>query len=60
VVDVLVNGRNLVASLRQVELPYAAREGKPDLAGSYVGLPPEGDFLPSLRLLGEALRPRQP
>ena len=29
------------------------REGRPDLAGRYVGLPPEKIFLPSPRLLGE-------
>ena len=29
------------------------REGKPDLAGSYAGLPREEVFLPSSRLLGE-------
>ncbi len=52
-VDVLVNGRNLVDMLRDVELPFAAYEGKPDLAGRYVGLPPEDVFLPSPRLLGE-------
>lgn len=52
-VAAFVNGRNLVDILREVELPFATREGKPDLAGSYVGLPPEEIFLPSLRLLGE-------
>jgi hypothetical protein len=52
-VNVFVNGRNLVDILREVELPFAAREGKPHLAGSYVGLPPEDVFLPSPRLLGE-------
>ncbi len=52
-VNVFVNGRNLVDILRGVELPFAAREGKPDLAGNYVGLPPEEVFLLSPRLLGE-------
>jgi hypothetical protein len=52
-VNVFVNGRNLVDIPREVELPFAAREGKPDLAGSYAGLPPEDVFLPSPRLLGE-------
>lgn len=52
-VAVFVNGRNLVDILREVELPFATREGRPDLAGSYVGLPPEEVFLPSPRLLGE-------
>jgi hypothetical protein len=50
-VDIFVNGRNLVQILREVELPFATREGKPDLAGSYVGLRPAEVFLPSSRLL---------
>ena len=36
-VDVFVNGRNLVDVLREVEVPFAVREGKLHLAGSYVG-----------------------
>jgi hypothetical protein len=52
-VAIFVNGRNLVDIFREVELPFATREGKPDLAGSYVGLPPEEVFLPSPRLLGD-------
>lgn len=52
-VAVFVNGRNLVDILREVELPFAAREGRLKLAGRYVGLPPEEVFLPSPRLLGE-------
>jgi hypothetical protein len=51
-VAVFVNGRNLTEIMREIELPFAARDGKPDLAGSYVGLPPEAVFLPSQRLLG--------
>jgi hypothetical protein len=38
VVNVFVNGRNLVDVLREVVLPFTVQEGKPDLAGSYVGL----------------------
>jgi hypothetical protein len=52
-VNVFVNGRNLVDILREVELPFVAREGNLQLAGSYVGLRPEEVFLPSHRLLGE-------
>lgn len=51
-VDILVNGRNLVETLRELELPFATREGKPDLAGRYAGLRPADVFLPSSRLLG--------
>ena len=52
-VNILVNGRNLVDIVREVELPIRVREGKPHLADRYVGLPPEEIFLPSPRLLGE-------
>lgn len=52
-VDVFVDDRNLVELLREIELPFAVREGKPGLAGSYAGLPPEEVFLPSPRLFGE-------
>jgi hypothetical protein len=52
-VAIFVNDRNLIDILREVELPFATREGKPDLAGSYAGLPPDEIFPPSPRLLGE-------
>jgi len=52
-VNIFVNDRNLVDILREVELPFRAQEGRPHLAGKYVGLPPEDIFLPSPRLLGE-------
>jgi hypothetical protein len=52
-VDIFVNDRNLVDIVREVELPFAARGGKPRLAGTYIGLPAEDVFLPSPRLLGE-------
>jgi hypothetical protein len=51
-VEILINGRNLVDLTREVESPFAARDGQPHLAGSYVGLPPGAIFLPSRRLLG--------
>jgi hypothetical protein len=46
-VAIFVNDRNLVVILREVKLPFATREGRPHLAGSYSGLPPEEIFLPS-------------
>ena len=55
-VDIFVNDRNLVDIVREVELPFAARGGKPRLAGTYIGLPAEDVFLPSPRLLGETTR----
>jgi hypothetical protein len=55
-VDIFVNDRNLVDIVREVELPFAARDGKPRLAGTYIGLPAEDVFLPSPRLLGEPVK----
>ena len=52
-VAIFVYDRNLAEILREVELPFAMREGKPHLAGSYIGLPPEEVFLPSPRFFGE-------
>ena len=49
---IFVNGRDLTDVIREIELPFARREGKPDLAGDYAGLPPEAVFFPSRRLLG--------
>ena len=40
--------------VRETEIPFAMRDGQPDLAGSYSGLYPEEVFLPSRRLLGES------
>ena len=51
-VVIFVNDRGLPGITREVELPFAARDGKPELAGNHVGLPPETIFLPSHRLLG--------
>jgi hypothetical protein len=57
VVEIAVNGRNLIDLLRQVELPVATREGNPEIAGSYEGLPPDVVFFPSRHLLD---RPNPP
>jgi hypothetical protein len=51
-VVIFVNDRDLTGIAREVELPFAARDGRPELAGDYAGLPPEAVFLPSQRLLG--------
>ena len=56
VVEIFVNGRNLKEVIREIERPFAAQEGKPELAGDYDGLPPEDVFLPSRRFLGERER----
>ncbi len=51
-VVIFVNERDLREIASEVELPFAARDGRPELAGDYVGLPPEAVFSPSRRLLG--------
>lgn len=53
VVEIVVNGRRLAELVAEVELPFAAREGHPDLAGSYDGLPAEHVLPPSRHYLGE-------
>ncbi|MEL7120906.1 MAG: hypothetical protein AAFO07_15750 [Bacteroidota bacterium] len=40
VVDIYINGWNLIERLHAIELPFAANEGNPSLAGAYEGLPP--------------------
>lgn len=52
-VGIFINGRNLVDMVREVELPFAASEGRTRLAGKYVGLPVEAVLFPSRRLLGD-------
>ena len=53
-VSISINGRDLVQIVREMKLPFAARDGKPDLAGGYVGLSPSEVFFPSRRFLGES------
>lgn len=44
---ILINGRSLVEIIRDVELPYATQEGSPEIAGTYLELPP-AEVLPEL------------
>jgi hypothetical protein len=39
VLDIVVDGRNLLEFLRDAEMPFAVAEGHPDLAGKYEALP---------------------
>lgn len=55
-VAIFVNNQDLTKITKEVELLFAARDGKSELAGDYVGLPPGAVFLPSHRLLGEPER----
>jgi hypothetical protein len=48
-----LGGVSLRDLVRTVELPFARREGNPDLAGSYAGLAGEGVRWPSRHFLGE-------
>jgi hypothetical protein len=34
-----INGRDLLEMVRDIEIPFAAREGHPDIAGTYGALP---------------------
>jgi hypothetical protein len=52
-VAIRINGRRLVDLIRDVELPFALREGHATLAGAYLGIPAMVAFLPSRHLLGE-------
>jgi hypothetical protein len=41
VVQVLIDGQDLIACLKGLEAAHAAAEGRPNIAGSYLGLSPE-------------------
>ena len=43
VVAIWVNGRNLLEIVREIEMPFAIKEGHPNIAGGYVGLSLGGD-----------------
>jgi hypothetical protein len=48
-----IGGTPLPDLVRKAELPFARREGKPHLAGSYAGLSPDEVRRPSRHFLGE-------
>lgn len=50
---ITINGRNLMAIVRDVEEPFARRERNPDRAGAYTYFGPAISFLPSRHFLGE-------
>jgi hypothetical protein len=52
-VHIIINGRDLIEILREIELPFATREGHPRIAGAYSGLSPDRVFLPSRHFFGE-------
>src|SRR5262245_56446174 len=53
-IRVVINGRDLAEMVGAHELAHATREGHPELAGAYAGLPPGTHTLPPSRhFLGE-------
>jgi len=54
VVDIYINGINLIDLLRSVEGIYAQQEGQSSLAGAYEGLPPLLTLPPNRHFWGEA------
>ncbi|MBR4085899.1 MAG: hypothetical protein IKK33_16620 [Lachnospiraceae bacterium] len=41
VVEIYINGREIVELLKEIEMPWAIKEGEIDLAGTYGHLPPK-------------------
>src|SRR5207249_2700992 len=54
-VNILINGKDLIEMVKAVELPFALKEGHPNIAGQYMGLSPEYVFLPSRHLLDKPI-----
>ena len=54
-VRIIVNGRELIEIVQEVELGFATREGHPDLAGAYSYFGPMCVFLPARHFLGEPM-----
>jgi hypothetical protein len=50
---ITINGRHLLAIVRDFEASFAKREGKPDLAGAYTYFGPAITLLPSRHFFGE-------
>ena len=53
VVDIYINEQDVRDIIREVELPFAAIDGKPDRAGDYERLSPAHVFFPNKHFLGE-------
>ena len=52
-VRIIIDGADLIDLAREVELPFATREGSPDIAGGYAGLKRAAVTPPSTHFLGE-------
>ncbi len=55
-IRMVINGRDLFDMVREVELPYATKEGSPSIAGNYGGLPAKILSLSPKHFLGEPNR----
>jgi hypothetical protein len=53
VVEIYINGRNLIEMVREIEEPFAEREGHPDLAGTYTNIAARVLRPPSMHLDGK-------
>ena len=53
VLDIYINGFNLIDILKEMELPFASIEGHPQLAGHYEGIPPLICLPPSKHFWGQ-------
>lgn len=48
-----INGKSLISILKEIELPFAKKEGTPRIAGAYNGISKDVVKLPSQHLFGE-------
>lgn len=54
VVVPIIDGRSLIKELKEIELPFAKKEGSQRIAGAYEGLPIEIGRPPSQHYFGES------
>jgi hypothetical protein len=52
-IRIIINGQDFIEILREIELPFATREGSPRIAGAYSCLPAHRVYLPSRHFFGE-------
>ena len=52
-VRIIINGRELIQMVRDIELPFATREGHPGIAGDYSYFGPLFVFSPARHFYGE-------
>ena len=52
-IGIRINGCSLIAMVREIEMPFACAEGRPEIAGDYAGLPTYVATPPSRHLYGD-------